>query len=256
MNANSLRVYLVDDEPLAVERLERLLRQVPGMAIAGSTTDPAAALEFLSREPVDVLFLDIQMPGMNGFELLARLPDHPSVIFTTAYDQYALKAFEVNSIDYLLKPVDPEQLKRALRKLERFRGGARPEMRALFQELAAKLDSARADYPQRIASRVGERVHLVELASVTHFFAQDKLTYAASGGRTHAVDHTIAELESKLDPKRFVRIHRSILLNLDWAEQLNSRFGGQMTVSLKDDAKTQLPVARDRMRALKERLEL
>jgi len=98
-------------------------------AIAGSTTDPAAALEFLSREPVDVLFLDIQMPGMNGFELLARLPDQPSVIFTTAYDQYALKAFEVNSIDYLLKPVDPEQLERALRKLERFRGAAKPELR-------------------------------------------------------------------------------------------------------------------------------
>ena len=256
MNANPLRVYLVDDEPLAVERLERLLRQAPGMEIAGSTTDPAAALEFLSREPVDVLFLDIQMPGMNGFELLARLPDQPSVIFTTAYDQYALKAFEVNSIDYLLKPVDPEQLERALRKLERFRGGAKPELRTLFQELAAKLDSARPDYPQRIASRVGEHVHLVELASVTHFFAQDKLTYAAAGGRTHAVDHTIAELESKLDPKRFVRIHRSILLNLDWAEQVNSRFGGQMTVSLKDAAKTHLPVARDRMRALKERLEL
>jgi two-component system LytT family response regulator len=256
MSANALRVYLVDDEPLAVERLERLLRQVPGMAIAGSTTDPAAALEFLSREPVDVLFLDIQMPGMNGFELLARLPDQPSVIFTTAYDRYALKAFEVNSIDYLLKPVDPKQLERALLKLERLRGGAKPELRTLFQELAAKLDSARADYPQRIASRVGEHVHLVELTSVTHFFAQDKLTYAAAGGRAHAVDHTIAELESKLDPKRFVRIHRSILLNLDWAEQVNSRFGGQMTVSLKDTAKTQLPVARDRMRALKERLEL
>ncbi|PWT98219.1 MAG: hypothetical protein C5B51_29750 [Terriglobia bacterium] len=257
MSGSALRAYLVDDEPLAVERLERLLREMPGVAIAGSATDPAAALEFLNREPVDVLFLDIQMPGMNGFELLSRLRDQPSVVFTTAYDQYALKAFEVNSIDYLLKPVDPRQLERALHKLERFRGGARPELRTLFQELAAKLDAAaRPDYPDRIASRVGERVHLVDLASVTHFFAQDKLTYAASGGRSHAVDHTIADLERRLDPKRFVRIHRAILLNLDWVDQVNSRFGGQMTVCLKDAAKTQLPVARDRMRALKERLEL
>ena len=117
------RVYLVDDEPLAVERLDRLLRELPGIELVGSTTDAAAAIQFLNRQPVDALFLDIQMPGMNGFELLAQLTAEPFVIFTTAYDQYALKAFEVNSIDYLLKPVDPEQLRRALGKLERLRGG-------------------------------------------------------------------------------------------------------------------------------------
>src|SRR5215469_13058454 len=100
-----LRVYLVDDEPLAVERLEWLLRESPGIEVAGSTTDPETAIHFLNGQPVDALFLDIQMPGINGFELLARLKEQPSVIFTTAYDRYALKAFEVNSIDYLLKPV-------------------------------------------------------------------------------------------------------------------------------------------------------
>ncbi|MFY9727524.1 MAG: LytTR family DNA-binding domain-containing protein [Bryobacteraceae bacterium] len=257
-----LRAYLVDDEPLAVERLERLLGEEPSVVVTGRATDPAAALEFLSREAVDVLFLDIQMPGMTGFDLLARLPEQPAVIFTTAYDEYALKAFEVNSIDYLLKPIDPEQLRRALGKLERLRGGVKPdwmrqpELRTFLEGLAATLRSPASGYPERIASRVGDRIHVVELASVTHFVAQAKLTYAVVDGRHHSVDHTIAELEQKLDPKRFVRIHRSILLNLDWVAQVNSRFGGQMAVCLKDAARTQLPVARDRARALKERLEL
>ena len=122
----SFRVYLVDDEQLALDRMIRLLEQAGGVTVAGGATDPEIAIEFLNRETVDALFLDIQMPGVNGFELLARLNEQPMVIFTTAYDQYALKAFEVNSIDFLLKPVDPEQLSRALAKLERLRGGGRP----------------------------------------------------------------------------------------------------------------------------------
>lgn len=163
---STLRVYLVDDEPLAVERLQRLLSDVPEIVIAGSTTDPAAAVEFLSREKVDVVFLDIQMPGMNGFELLGRLAQQPFVIFTTAYDQYALKAFEVNSIDYLLKPIDPEQMRRALGKIERLRGQAKPawmqspDFDALLRQLANSLAAPVPKYPERIASRVGERVHL------------------------------------------------------------------------------------------------
>jgi len=260
--AMPLRVYLVDDEPLAVERLERLLGEEPSVVIVGRSTDPAVALEFLSREAVDAIFLDIQMPGMTGFDLLARLRDQPAVIFTTAFDEYALKAFQVNSIDYLLKPIDPEQLRRALRKLERLQGGAgpdwmrRPELRTMLEDLAASLRSSASGYPKRLASRVGDRIQVVDLAEITHFVAQEKLTYAVVNGRHHSVDYTIADLERKLDPKRFVRIHRSILLNLDWVEQVSSRFGGQMAVCLKDAARTQLRVARDRVRMLKERLEL
>src|SRR5271166_2114772 len=109
MGSPQLRAYLVDDEPLAIDRLARLLGRYEGLKIEGSATDPSAALAFLSSpagKAIDVLFLDIQMPGMSGFELLSRLDQQPFVIFATAFDQYALRAFEVNSIDYLLKPVD------------------------------------------------------------------------------------------------------------------------------------------------------
>src|ERR1035441_9546642 len=108
-----------------------------------------------------------------------------------------------------------------------------PELRALLEGLAATLRSSAGGYPERISSRVGDRIQVVDLASVTHFVAHEKLTYAVVDGRNHSVDRTIADLERKLDPKRFVRIHRSILLNLDWVEQVNSRFGGQMAVCLK-----------------------
>jgi two-component system LytT family response regulator len=262
METAPLRAYLVDDEPLAIERLERLLGKFDGLSIAGRATDPAKALAYLSHEPVDVLFLDIQMPGMNGFELLSRLPEQPFVIFTTAYDEYALQAFQVNSIDYLLKPVDTDQLERALKKLDRLRPVAKPDWQqnpalpALLKQLAASLHGGQADYPRRIASRVGERISFLDLDTVTHFLAQDKLTYAVVNGHRHSVDQTIADLERRLDPARFLRIHRSALVNVEWIQEVNSWFAGKVVLLLKDPQHTQLTVARDRVRSLKSHLEI
>jgi len=255
-----LRAYLVDDEPLAIERLERLLASLGGLDLAGHATDPAIALDFLNRETIDVLFLDIQMPGMNGFELLSRMDVQPFVIFTTAYDEYALKAFEVNSIDYLVKPIEPEQLARALNKLDRLRPPVKPDWQqspdlpSLLKDLATSLRGKQSDYPRRIASRVGERIVFLDIDSVTHFIARDKLTYALVNGREHCVDQSIAELERRLDPERFLRVHRSALVNVDWIQEVNSWFAGRVILSLKDAAHTQLPVARDRVRTLKSRL--
>jgi len=258
-----LCAYLVDDEPLALERLHRLLALHGELRVAGSATDPAQAVEFLNsgaHETVDVLFLDIQMPGLNGFELLARLTVQPLVIFTTAYDQHALRAFEANTIDYLLKPIEPEQLDRALGKLGRFRPVAQaewqrsPDLPALLKDLAASLRRGESAYPRRIASRVGERISVLALDEVTHFVAEAKLTYAVAGGRRHSVDHTIADLERRLDPARFLRIHRAVLVNVDWIHEVDSWFAGRVVLSLKDAQHTRLPVARDRVRLLKSRL--
>ena len=263
MPAAPIRAYLVDDEPLALERLRRLLANFEEVEVVGSAIDPAEALRFLASESgrsVDVLFLDIQMPGMTGFELLSRLADQPFVIFTTAYDEYALRAFEVNSIDYLLKPVEPEQLERDIRKLQHFRPSGKPawlqsrELPQLLQELGASLRDERHEYPRRIASRVGERITFLNLAEVTHFQSQDKLTYATANGRQHSVDQTITDLEQRLDPARFLRIHRAVLVNIDWILEVNSRLADRVVVTLKDPRHTQLPVARDRVRSLKTRL--
>jgi two-component system LytT family response regulator len=260
MESLPLRAYLIDDEMLAIERLGRLLASFADIRVIGSATDPMEALDFLSRESADVLFLDIQMPGMNGFELLSRLTEQPFVIFTTAYDEYALKAFEVNSIDYLLKPIETGQLERALTKLSRLRPLPRqewlrtPELRSMLQELATSLRAPQSAYPHRIASRVGERISFLDLNTVTHFVAHDKLTYAVVDGHKHCVDQSIVELERRLDPAKFIRIHRAVLLNVDWIQEVNSSFAGKLLVSLRDVQHTQLPIARDRARDLKSRL--
>jgi two-component system LytT family response regulator len=258
-----LRADIVDDEPLAIERLTRQLSDIENLDVTGSSTDPAEALAYLcgaSGRSVDVLFLDIQMPGINGFELLSRLPEQPFVIFTTAYDEYALRAFEVNSIDYLLKPIDAEHLSRALRKLERLHPPTkpewqqRPELQGLLQQLATSLRGEKPEYPRRIATRVGERITFLDLDNVTHFCAEDKLTYSVIVGRQYCVDETIADLENRLDPARFLRIRRGVLVNVEWIQELNTWFAGKLVVILKDPQHTQLTVARDRVRTVKARL--
>jgi len=246
-----IRAYVVDDERLAVQRLTRLLEETGRVKIAGSTTDSAEALGFLRANEVDVVFLDVQMPGLTGFELLEELDRDVPVVFTTAYDQYALEAFAVSSIDYLLKPIEPARLDRALDKLQRFAGQARPDVRELARALARELSPGQK--LDRIASRVGERTTVLEASRVTHFFAKDKLTFAAVNGREHVVDYTIAELETQLDARRFVRIHRATIVNVAFVQEIYPGIDG-LVVRLKDESKTELTVARDRVRGLKERL--
>jgi two-component system LytT family response regulator len=250
-----MRAFLVDDEALALKRLSRMLTATGRVSIAGSCTDPVEAVQAICETKPDVLFLDIEMPELNGFQMLSQLDPQPMVVFTTAYDQYALRAFGVNSVDYLLKPIEAAQLTRALDKIERMRGGVepRPELRELLERLTTAAARQR-EYPDRIASRIGERVELVELARITHFFASDKLTYAATAAKNYMIDHTIQELEEKLDPRKFIRIHRATLVNIDSVHELHPWFAGRMVLRLKDEKRTELAVSRDRVRAVKERL--
>jgi len=236
-----IRAFLVDDEPLALGRLERLLAATGRVAVVGRETDPHAALVALARVEVDVLFLDIQMPGLSGFELLARMSSPPPVVFTTAYDQHALRAFETSSVDYLLKPITVEHLERALTKLERLE-------RRVIERLAAALGATPAAAPrppERLASRLGSKTRLIELARITHFYAEDKLTYAVVDGKDHIVDASIAELETRFGDG-FVRIHRKTLVNLSFIAELEAG-----VVRLADPARTELIVARDRVAPLK-----
>jgi len=244
-----MRAFLVDDEALALKRLQRMLAAGKRVQIVGTSTDPVEAVPAILEAKPDLLFLDIEMPGMTGFEMLAHLQPQPWVVFTTAYDRYALEAFGVNSVDYLLKPIEAAQLDRALDKIERLRGnGASPDVTELIRRLAPP------SYPDRVASKVGEKIEFVDLDQVTHFFASDKLTFAATPAKNFAVDYTIQELEQKLDPGRFVRVHRATLVNVAHVQELHSWFAGGLMVRLKDPKHTELKVSRDRVRVLKQRL--
>jgi two-component system LytT family response regulator len=251
-----MRAYLVDDEPLAVSRLRRLLEETGRVRIVGEATDPRVALQELQRSRPDVLFLDVEMPSLSGFELLEKLgPAEPLVVFVTAYDRYALDAFRVNSIDYLLKPVEAADLWRALQKLGRVLEGheSRADLREMVAQMRRLLEEREPEYMTRIASRVGDRVEFVDVAAVSHFYAKDKLTFAVTPAKEYVLDLSIAELEQKLSSRRWVRIHRSTLLNVDAVKELRSRFGGNLSVRLKD-GRTELRVARDRALEVKARL--
>jgi len=244
------RVFVVDDEALAIKRLERMLEATGRVEVAGHATDPADAVARIPSLQLDAVFLDISMPGLDGFEVARRLPATAMIVFTTAHDEHALRAFEVNAIDYLMKPVRDEELGRALDKLDRLRGSADADA----QLVAAMARIAAASTVDRIASRLGEKIHLVELDRITHFYAEDKLTYAVVGERSYVVDPSISELEDRYARLGFFRIHRATLVRLAAIVEVHA--GADGTRVRLGDGTTELAVARDRVRALKDRLGL
>jgi two-component system LytT family response regulator len=251
-----MKAFLVDDEPIAINRLRALIEEHGRVEVVGAGTDPAGAVAAIRASDPDVLFLDIEMPGLSGFDLLERLGSpEPLVVFTTAYDQYALAAFKVNSVDYLLKPIERADLARAIAKLERVLGGteARGDLVAVLRQVRAALARQEPEYLVRVASRTGDRVDFVDIADVTHFYAKDKLTFAATPSKHYALDLAITDLEPRLDPRQWLRIHRSTLVNIGAIKEVHTWFGGKAIVRLKD-GKTELAIPRERVAEVKAHL--
>lgn len=255
------RAVLVDDEELASRRLARLLHDHPAVTVVGTASSGREAVETVNRERPDLLFLDIQMPGMDGFAVLRSITEMPVVIFVTAYDEYALRAFEENSVDYLLKPVSADRLDAALQKLDRLHGGRSPAdaedpMRRL-ERIAARIEEF-AGAPaatQRLTVKLGDRTLVLDLAAVAAFVADSKVTLALVGDHEYPVDYTLDELESRLGTRRFFRTHRSSLVNLDAIREIHAWFGGRLKLSLKC-GKREITVSRNRVRAIQDSLSI
>lgn len=253
-----LRAYVVDDEPGALKQVVQSLKSTGRVEVVGTATSAETALVEIPAREVEALFLDIHMPGMTGFELLQRLTASPLVVFVTAFDDYALQAFEAAAVDYLLKPVGRERVERTLERLESRRADPAAGVQAVLERLARHYRDLRGPiYAERISVDLGQqRTQLVETARITHFVAQGKGTLAVTASGSHLVDRTLGELEERLDPRQFVRIHRSAIVNLAWVGEVRAELGGRLIVLLRDASRTELQVARDRARALKERLVL
>jgi two-component system, LytTR family, response regulator len=254
-----LRAYVVDDEPGALRQVVQSLRSTARVEVVGMATAAETALAEIAERDIEALFLDIHMPGITGFELLKRLTTSPLVVFVTAHDTHALRAFEAAAVDYVLKPVKRERLEQTLDRLERLRGDpAGAGARAVLEKLARHyLDVRPPTYADRVSVDLGQqRSKLVEVATITHFVAQGRGTLAMTAAGSYLVDHALGELEERLDPRQFVRIHRSTIVNLAWVAEVQPDHGGHLVVKLRDGARTQLQVARDRARAFKERLVL
>ncbi len=249
------RAVLVDDEELAIKRLQRLLKEEPAVEIVGTAENGRKAVELVEESKPDLLFLDIQMPGLNGFDVIRRLSHKPVVIFTTAYDEYALKAFETSAVDYLLKPVEKDRLHKAIEKLAMLRAaGGGGELGRRLDLLLHTLESRPSEsYLTHIPAKIGERILVFPVADISFFYASDKYTFLVTGEKEYIIDRPLAELQERLDPRRFVRIHRSAIVNVDQVKEIVSLIGGRYLCRLKQSAR-ELPVSRSMVKNLRNTL--
>ncbi|MDJ0765279.1 MAG: LytTR family DNA-binding domain-containing protein [Myxococcota bacterium] len=237
------RTVLVDDEPLALTRLERLLMPyLDKIDIVGRAQDGPEAVTMIDGLKPDLVFLDIQIPEVNGFEVLDIVEHTPLVIFSTAYDQYALTAFEANAIDYLLKPIEPERLEKAIDKLVRLMTGNLDPWRARLADL---LHHFRPATTKRIKAKSGNHIHLIPISDIIFFRASAKLVECHTIDTDHLIDLSLKQLESQLPPEDFVRIHRSVIINMNYIDRISKMFNGTYQVRMKDKKKSQLPVSRN-----------
>lgn len=254
MNPPALRVLIVDDESPARQRVRRLIGEVGGAEIVGEARSAAEARTLVASVRPDLLLLDIQMPGEDGFALLRSLDPRPAVVFVTAFDHYAVRAFEENAVDYLLKPFRRERLAEAL---ERARQDLRhpEELSRRLAELLGGLERPeRSPHLERLTVRLGARQLILKSADILWFGAEEKLVFAATAQGRHYVNFTLDQLERRLDPARFARIHRAAIANLDHAVALRQGFAGTWRLQLDDPARTEVPVSRARARTLRDRL--
>jgi len=254
-----LRVLVVDDEPLARTRLKRMLGELEAIDVVGEAGSVAEATPLVDSLAPDVVMLDVQMPGDDGFALIARVRHRPAIVFVTAFDHYAVRAFEAHAVDYLLKPFRPERLAAAI---EHVRAAvARPdELARQLQQVLASVQAVKdgaadkAGRLERFTVRIGHKQLIFKADDVLWFGAEDKLVFAATQTERHYVNFTLDELERRLEPARFVRVHRSAIANLDHAAALRPGFAGTWRLQLDDAQRTEVPVSRARARQLKERL--
>lgn len=232
----TIRACIVDDEPLARERIRLMVAQEPDVEVVGEAGDGTEAVELVRRAKPDLLFLDVQMPGLDGFGVLQALEADipPAVIFVTAYDQYALQAFEVHALDYLLKPFNSRRFKKAM---QRARGEltreAAPEMN---ERLLSLLEGLRSDRrtPERIVLKSAGRVSFLKVDEVDWIEAEGNYVRLHVGAHSHLLRETMKNIEARLDPERFIRIHRSTIVNTDRIKELHPLFHGEYAVILRD----------------------
>jgi two-component system LytT family response regulator len=249
-----IRTLIVDDEPMARERVLTLLAQQPDIEVVGQCADGAQALSAIERLEPELVFLDIQIPVMDGFGVIRALEPHriPMVVFTTAYDEYALRAFEVHALDYLLKPFDGPRflrtLERARERLERQRAGdLGKRLLAMVQDLKPEV----AHPPDRLVVKSGGRIFFIRTDEIDWVDAAGNYVRLHVKGDAHLFRETMAAMESRLDPSSFVRIHRSHIVNVDRIKELQPGTGDHAVV-LRSGVK--LPLSRGYKDRLQERL--
>lgn len=244
------RSVIVENEEHSRTRLRRLLSEFEReVTIVGEAADGPSAVEVLRATKPDLLFLDIDLPGFNGFQVLEQLDYQPAVVFTTAFNEHALRAFDTFAIDYLLKPIDSDALARALGKL-RAMGFNQAHFSRAIEQL---VESSGSRYLSRVSCRVGDRTVLVKIGEVLYFQADHKYTSVHVASGEYLIDVPLVDLEQRLNPRDFIRIHRATLVNVAWISEIRRSYDGRLRVVLCDSKNTELVASRsyaDNLRSL------
>jgi two-component system LytT family response regulator len=263
LDDSPIRALVVDDEPLARERLHELLDEAPGVAVIGDAEDGPEALAAIQEQDPDLVFLDVQMPGMSGIDVIEEIGPEamPVTVFVTAYDQYAIKAFDLAAVDYLLKPFDDERFEQALQRAREQIASQEDEaisdrLLRLLRERDPSLleeESERDDpYLERIAVQGRGKARIVPVDDLTHITADGSYAELHTGEDTYVIRERMKTLAARLDPEAFVRVHRSAIVRLDEIELILRGGGGNYAVRLNDG--TRLSVSRSRIDELQDRL--
>ena len=246
----SIRAILVDDEDLARQLLREYLSEEKDIEIVAECSNGFDAVKAIAQWKPDLAFLDVQMPKLDGFEVLELIDADLAVVFVTAYDQYAMKAFEAAAVDYLLKPFDASRLRTALDKVRRRLGERGPRLQAAELKQAARIPD---QWPERIVVKDGARVHIIPIGQLEYAEAQDDYVALHSGGKSYLKQQTISSLEESLDPAKFVRVHRSFLINLESISKIEPYTKDSRLAILTGGA--QVPISRAGYLRLKEAME-
>ncbi|MFC1898084.1 LytR/AlgR family response regulator transcription factor [Candidatus Cloacimonadota bacterium] len=238
------KAIIIEDESLARERLKLLLKKHQDVIeIIAEASNGKEGLEMITKYKPDLIFLDIQMPGLTGFEMLQQLDEIPLVIFTTAYDEYALQAFETNTIDYLLKPIAPERLEKAVQKLIQM-GSNESHIDNNLLALISKMSEPKTSF---IKVKTGTITKLIKLEKICYFQSEDKYSFLHTFDKKYILSDSLNELEKTLT-SQFKRIHRSCLVNIDFVKEIISLSTNKSIVVMQDKENTELPISR-RMKA-------
>ncbi|MFA9190104.1 LytTR family DNA-binding domain-containing protein [Flavobacterium sp. FZUC8N2.13] len=245
----SYKTIIIDDEPPARARLQQLLESFPDtFQIIAVAEDGIEALEKIEALQPDLIFLDIEMPELSGFDMLKQLKTIPIVIFCTAYDQYSLQAFETNSVDYLLKPVSLERLQQSVNKLNLFsQNNTSQNILELIKELSSQKEVKKMT---SITVKKGDKLIFVKLENISYFKADERYVTVHANDENYLIEEPLAQLEQKL-PAHFLRVHRSIIINTEYIKEVEKYFNSRFVITLNNPKKTSVTTGRSYIEAIK-----
>jgi two-component system LytT family response regulator/two-component system response regulator LytT len=247
-----IRTLVVDDEKLARDRLMTFLRNLEDVEIIGQAKNGVDAVRFIEEQSPDLVFLDVQMPAMDGFGVLKAVHKSPQVVFATAFDNYAIRAFEVHAVDYLLKPISRTRLEEAVSRVRTRLNGRAP--RPQLQELIAALEARDRRYLPQLPVHRGRQILVMPVEQILWFEVEYRLVYAHIDGDRYMTNFTLKELEDNLDPAVFFRAHKSRVVNLKHVKAIVPWFGGRYKLVMRDQKSSEVELSRAQARQLRSRM--